>query len=57
LTEKLLRLKHEIKSLTLVPSNGGAFEVTINSQQIHSKLATGQFPEPDAILKAARAMR
>jgi selenoprotein W-related protein len=57
LTEKLLRLKHEIKSLTLVPSNGGVFEVTINGQQIHSKLATGQFPEPDAILKAARAMR
>jgi hypothetical protein len=31
--------------------------VTVNGHKIHSKLATGQFPEPDAILKAVRAKR
>jgi selenoprotein W-related protein len=53
----LLRLKQDIKSLTLIPSGGGAFEVVVNGNRIHSKLATGQFPEPEAVLKAARAMR
>jgi selenoprotein W-related protein len=53
----LLRLKQDIRSLTLIPSGGGAFEVTINGEKIHSKLATGHFPDPDAMLKAARAKR
>jgi len=57
LAEKLLRLKQGLRSLTLIPSDGGAFEVTVNGHKIHSKLATGQFPEPDAILKAVRAKR
>jgi selenoprotein W-related protein len=52
-----LRLKQDIQSLTLMPSGGGAFEVTVNGQKIHSKLATGEFPDPDAMLKAARAKR
>ncbi len=57
LAEKLLRLKQDIRGLTLVPSGGGAFEVSVNGEKIHSKLQTGQFPEPDAILKKARAKR
>jgi len=28
----------------LIPSKGGAFEVTLESNQIYSKLATGRFP-------------
>ena len=52
-----MRLKQDVKSLTLVPSSGGTFEVTVNGQKIHSKLATGQFPEPEAILKTVRSKR
>ena len=52
-----MRLKQDVKSLTLIPSGGGAFEVTVNGKKIHSKLATGQFPEPDAILKTVRSKR
>ena len=52
-----MRLKQAIRSLTLMPSGGGAFEVTVNGEKIYSKLATGQFPEPEAILKAVRAKR
>jgi selenoprotein W-related protein len=52
-----LRLKHDIQALTLVPSSGGAFEVTMNGERGHSNLATGEFPNPEAILKLARARR
>ena len=55
LAEKLLRLKQDIRSLTLVPAGGGVFEVSVNGQKIYSKKETGQFPEPGAILKAVRA--
>jgi selenoprotein W-related protein len=57
LTEKLLRLKQDIKTLHLIPSGGGRFEVTVNGQKIYSKLETGKFPEADAILKAVRNKR
>jgi len=50
-----MTLKQTIGSLTLIPSGGGSFEVILNGQIIHSKLATGQFPKPDAILKAVRS--
>ena len=52
-----MRLKQDVKALTLLPSGGGAFEVTVNGQKIHSKLVTGQFPEPEAILKTVRSKR
>lgn len=50
-----MRLKQDISSLTLVPMGGGVFEVTVNGEKIYSKKQTGQFPDPDKILKAVRA--
>jgi selenoprotein W-related protein len=38
-----------------VPSGGGAFEVSVNGEKIYSKLQTGEFPEPNDILRAVRA--
>jgi selenoprotein W-related protein len=52
-----LRLKQDISSLKLVPSGGGVFEVSVNGKKIFSKKETGQFPDPEAILKAVRAKR
>ena len=52
-----MRLKQDIRSLTLVPKGGGVFEVSVDGKLIYSKMATGQFPEPDAILKKVRALR
>ncbi|MBM3877101.1 MAG: SelT/SelW/SelH family protein [Verrucomicrobia bacterium] len=52
-----MRLKQDIRALTLVPSGGGAFEVSVNGKNIYSKLKTGKFPEPDAIVQAVRAKR
>jgi selenoprotein W-related protein len=55
LAEKILILKQRIGSLKLVPSGGGAFEISVNGKKVYSKLDTGEFPDPDAILKAVKA--
>jgi selenoprotein W-related protein len=44
----------QIDGLTLVPSGGGRFEVTVDNNQVYSKLATGRFPEFDEIKKAIK---
>ena len=55
MAEKILILKQRIGSLKLVPSGGGAFEISVNGKKVYSKLDTGEFPDPDAILKAVKA--
>ena len=52
-----MKLKQHVSSLKLIPSSGGVFEVTVNGQKIHSKKATGQFPDFDAMVKAVREQR
>jgi selenoprotein W-related protein len=56
LTARLLEeFKPDIQSLTLVPGTGGVFEVSVNGENIYSKLQTEKFPDPEAIIKAIRA--
>ena len=55
MTEKLLTLKQRIGSLKLVPSGGGAFEISVNGKKVYSKLETGEFPDFDAVVKAVKA--
>lgn len=43
---------HTIDQLTLVPSGGGAFEVTVDGALVWSKKQTKQFPEYRDISKA-----
>jgi len=46
LTGKLLNTyKQNIRSLKLVPSSGGCFELSMNGDLVYSKLKTGKFPE------------
>jgi selenoprotein W-related protein len=40
----------EIESITLVPSEGGAFEITVNNQLIYSKLKTGRHIDPGEVV-------
>jgi selenoprotein W-related protein len=47
----LAEFKQKIKDWKMVPVGGGAFELTVNGELIYSKLATGEFPDEDAILK------
>ncbi|MBI5876143.1 MAG: Rdx family protein [Chloroflexi bacterium] len=39
-----------LSSVTLIPSEGGVFEVTVNGQLVHSRNETGTFPQPGAVL-------
>jgi selenoprotein W-related protein len=48
-------LKQRVGALKLIPSSGGAFEVSVNGTKVYSKLKTGEFPEPDVVLKSIKA--
>jgi selT/selW/selH-like putative selenoprotein len=52
-----MKLKQRVGALKLVPSDGGVFEVVADGQILHSKRATGEFPDPDAVLRAVQALR
>jgi selenoprotein W-related protein len=40
----------EIESFTLVPSDGGRFEVTVNGDLLYSKLKTGRHVEEGEVV-------
>ncbi len=43
--------EHDLESLELIPSGGGAFEVTLNNNVIFSKHQAGRFPDHDEVLR------
>jgi selenoprotein W-related protein len=43
--EFLQKFEPEIETLTLVPSDGGRFEVSVNGKLVYSKLQTGRHAE------------
>jgi selenoprotein W-related protein len=54
LAAQILELGDRIKSLTLVPSGGGAFEIRANDKLIHSKLESGDWPDFDTVVGAIK---
>jgi selenoprotein W-related protein len=46
----LEEFEHQTRSLELVPSHGGRFEVSVNGELLHSKLASGEHADPDKLL-------
>ena len=55
MTEELLgEYQASIETWTLIPSDGGRFEVEINGRLVYSKLATGRHAEIDEIRQALR---
>jgi selenoprotein W-related protein len=48
-SQLLTGFKQRIQNLTLVPSGGGCFEVTLDDELVYSKLQTGKFPDEVAI--------
>jgi len=51
LADDLLKnFEPEIESVTLVPSNGGRYEISVNGQLIYSKLQTGRHAEPGEVI-------
>lgn len=48
--ELLKNYEHVIEAVTLVPSDDGRFEVSVNGTLIYSKLQTKRHAEPGEIL-------
>jgi len=46
----LKNFEAEIESLSLVPSDGGRFEVTINDKLVYSKLQAGRHAEAGEVV-------
>jgi selenoprotein W-related protein len=47
--ELLKDFEPQIESITLVPSQGGRFEFTVNDKLLYSKLETNRHAEPGEI--------
>jgi selenoprotein W-related protein len=45
-----------VSELTLVPSRGGVFEVTVDDELVYSKKATGRHAEHDEVLARVRSL-
>ena len=51
MTSKLLTTyKQQIKELTLIPTGGGAFELSLDGELVYSKLKTGEFPDEQKMI-------
>jgi selenoprotein W-related protein len=48
-TELLEKYETLIESITLLPSDGGVYEVTVNGKLLYSKKATGRHAEPGEV--------
>lgn len=46
----LKNFEAEIKSISLVPSDGGRFEVSVNDKLVYSKLETGRHAEAGEVV-------
>jgi len=53
----ILELGERIKSLTLIPSGGGAFEIRANGKLLHSKLDSGDWPDFDEVVSAIKKIK
>jgi selenoprotein W-related protein len=54
MADLLKTFEPEITQVTLVPSDGGRFEVTIDDKLVYSKLQTGRHAEPGEVLKLVK---
>jgi selenoprotein W-related protein len=46
----LKNFEPEIESITLVPSDRGQYEITVNNQLVYSKLESGRHAEPGEVV-------
>jgi len=54
--ELLKNYEHVIEAVTLVPSDGGKFEVTVNGKLLFSKLKLNRHAEPGEVLGLVRKL-
>ena len=57
LVEEILKdYEHLVESLSLIPSDGGRFEVSVNGQTIYSKMETKRHAEAGEIVSIISKM-
>jgi selenoprotein W-related protein len=49
MADLLKEFEPEIEALSLIPSDGGKFEVTVNHKLVYSKLRTNRHAEPGEV--------
>jgi len=48
--EILQQFEPQVEEVTLIPSDGGRFEVTVNDRLLYSKLKLGRHAEPGEVI-------
>jgi selenoprotein W-related protein len=48
--ELLQNMEPKIESISLIPSDGGRYEITVNDQLVYSKLQTGRHALPGEVM-------
>lgn len=51
MAEILRKFEYQVRSVELIPSDGGAFEVKVGDQLVYSKLQTGSHIDPDQLVE------
>ena len=51
MAELLKQYESEIASISLLPSDGGKFEVQVNDNMVYSKLQAGRHVDPEELVK------
>ena len=54
MAELLGEFETDIEALTLVPSSGGVFEVSVNGRLLYSKRKTARHAEPGEVIDLVR---
>ena len=56
LSKQLMNLcSWDISGISLIPADGGAFEVSVGDKLMYSKLETGEFPEESILVNQIRS--
>jgi selenoprotein W-related protein len=52
----LKEFEDKVEGITLIPSDGGKFEITVNKKLVYSKLKTGRHAQPGEIVGLVRPL-
>ena len=48
-------IEAKIKTIEIIPSDGGRFEVEVNGELVYSKMSTGRHPNPGEVHQLVKA--
>jgi selenoprotein W-related protein len=52
----LKEFEEKVEGITLIPSDGGRFEITVNKRLLYSKLKTGRHAQPGEVVELVRPL-